>query len=165
VAANDVVATRTLGRAGSAQIALAPQAAGGFGTLRGRRIVVRATASAPGGLEVATRRAVSVVRKRRSLPLPPILAASARVRGDRVVAGWRTAVPARRVAFVAILLHSKRLDAGSSLGFRQLGGRGRSLHRVILVPDAPIGRVRWVALFAESLDSSKVSEPTLIRVR
>jgi hypothetical protein len=114
------------------------------------------------------RRAVTVVRKRPALPLPRILDPRARRRGGRVVVTWRTAVPARRVAFAAILSLRRKPGGSVVVGVTYGAGGGRRRHRLVLdarnsVPSA-LPRGRWVLLFADSPDSSHEFGPLPIRV-
>jgi hypothetical protein len=108
---------------------------------------------------------VTVVRRRRTRPLPSILDPGARRSGGRIVVTWRTAVPARRVTFYALPSRGR----SGAIGIAAVSGGGRTRHRVVLRPGPQIPRgvasAGWVLLFSESLDSDREAGPVRVRVR
>jgi hypothetical protein len=135
--------------------AIAPRAGGVI------RLVVRATA--PGGREVE-RQALRVrVRRRTPPPFQRPLAVRAHRAGDDVIVRWRTAGPARRMSFAAFGFRTRGNPArGEEPPSAYRDGDGDRRFRARLTGAA---RVRWVAVYAWSIDGPGRSVRVWARVR
>jgi hypothetical protein len=157
----DPVAT-TLPVAGSAELELPRSSIFEVEESRSGRLRVDVSAAEPGG-RTAARASVRVrVVRRPPLPLRRPLDVRARRRGDAIVVRWRTARPARRMYFSVFGHRSRRIRGvdTSATGFAR--GRGRTSFVARLRPDRP-RRVRWVTVFAASLDRQR-SRSGVVRV-
>jgi hypothetical protein len=134
-------------------------------TLDRRRVRVRATA--PNGRDVVTATRTVLIRRRPPLPVPRLLDVGAVRRGGTIVVRWRTEFPARRVFFAVIGQRTRRLAPDTLTDRRAFAakrGRGRTRFRARLRPERP-ARIRWIGVYASSVDSARDRRRTVVPVR
>jgi hypothetical protein len=171
VAGAAVAAGRTAGP-GATRLHLGPSPFRSLGTRAGRRVVVRAVATAPGGVRASRTSAIVVIR-RRPAPVPPrVVHLDAHRHAGRIVVTWGTDRPARRVSFNALAALDGHAPphhiAGTARGAR---GGGRTRHRVVMRPNVEttargLRRARWVYLMVVPRDTdARAVDPAPVRIR